>query len=64
MAILLAFALRDGSRNIVALLCMSTILCAVVATMRLELPFPTEFNHWDERRPDKDDFAELLRRRG
>jgi hypothetical protein len=51
MAILLAFALLGGTsfaRNMVALLWMSTVLCAVVATMRRELPFRTELNHWDE----------------
>jgi hypothetical protein len=51
MAILLAFALLgDGSfaRNMVAMLWMAATLCAVVATMRRELPFRTELNHWDE----------------
>jgi hypothetical protein len=51
IVILLAFALLGGTsfaQNMVALLWMSALLCAVVATMRRELPFRTDLNHWDE----------------
>lgn len=51
MAILLAFALLGDTsfaQSMVALLCMSALLCAVAAAMRREPPFRAELNHWDE----------------
>jgi hypothetical protein len=51
MAILLGFGLLGGAsfvQSMVALLWMAAMLCAVVATMRRELPFRADLNHWDE----------------
>lgn len=51
MAILLGFGLLGSAnfaQSMVVLLWMSAILCVVVATIRRELPFRTELNHWDE----------------
>jgi hypothetical protein len=51
MAILLGFGLLGSAsfaQSMVALLWMAAMLCVVVATMRRELPFRTELNHWDE----------------
>jgi hypothetical protein len=51
MIILAAFA-GFGSigfaRSLAALLLMSTILSAIVATMRQELPLDSVLTHWDE----------------
>ena len=49
--ILVVFALFGQvgfGRSLAALLWMSTILGAVMAVMRRELPFDTVLNHWDE----------------
>jgi hypothetical protein len=49
--ILVIFALFGSvgfGRSLAALLWMSTILGAVMAVMRRELPFDTVLNHWDE----------------
>jgi hypothetical protein len=49
--ILVVFALFGNvgfGRSLAALLWMSTILGAVMAVMRRELPFDTVLNHWDE----------------
>ena len=51
LAILLAFGWLGASsfaQNMVALLLMSAILCAVYAAAQGELPFRTDLNHWDE----------------
>ena len=51
MVILLIFAMFAGTTfagNMVALLWMSVILCAVTAIIRRELPFRADVNHWDE----------------
>jgi hypothetical protein len=51
MVILVIFAMFAGSSfagSMIALLWMSAILCAVYATMRRELPFRADLNHWDE----------------
>jgi hypothetical protein len=51
MIVLLAFAafgsIGFGS-SLTALLWMSTILCAVIASVKRELPFYNDLNHWDE----------------
>jgi uncharacterized protein YybS (DUF2232 family) len=51
MGILVIFGVFAGTSfagSMVALLWMSAILCAVYATMRRELPFRADLNHWDE----------------
>jgi hypothetical protein len=51
MIVLLAFAAFGSigfGANLTALLWMSTILCTVVASVRRELPFYDDINHWDE----------------
>jgi hypothetical protein len=42
------FAAPSFAGSMVALLWMSAILCAAYATMRRELPFRSDLNHWDE----------------
>jgi hypothetical protein len=49
--ILVAFAMFGSvgfGRSLSALLWMSTILSAVIAVIRRELPFDSALNHWDE----------------
>ena len=51
MTILVFFAMLGSigfARSLVALLWMSTILGAVIATIRREPPFDKTLNHWDE----------------
>jgi hypothetical protein len=51
MGVLLAFAAFGGigfGKSLAALLAMSAILCAVLATARRETVFPHVLNHWDE----------------
>ena len=51
MVILIAFALFGGARfdeSLVLLLMMSTVLSAVLATVKREEPFASVINHWDE----------------
>src|ERR1700759_2523947 len=51
MCILVAFSAFGGvgfSRSLSALLAMSTLLCAVLATVRREGFFGAELNYWDE----------------
>jgi hypothetical protein len=51
LLILVIFAMFGGigfGRSLAALLWMSTILSAVIAVMRRELPLDTALNHWDE----------------
>jgi hypothetical protein len=51
MTILVAFSAFGGvgfSRSLAALLAMSTILCAVLASVRREAFFGAVLNYWDE----------------
>ena len=51
MIVLLAFAAFGSigfGPSLTALLWMSTLLCAVTASIRRELPFYDDLNHWDE----------------
>jgi hypothetical protein len=48
LAVFAAFASTGFGRGLAALLWMSTILCAVVGTMKREPPFGPALNHWDE----------------
>jgi hypothetical protein len=48
LVIFAAFASIGFGRSLVALLWMSTILCAVIGAVRREPPFDTILNHWDE----------------
>jgi hypothetical protein len=51
MIVLIVFAAFSSigfGKSLTALLWMSTILCAVIASMKRELPFYTDLNHWDE----------------
>ncbi len=51
MTILVVFATLGSigfARSLAALLWMSTILGAVIATVRREPPFDEVLNHWDE----------------
>jgi hypothetical protein len=51
MTILVIFATLGSvgfGRSLAALLWMSTVLGAVIATMKRESPFDTVLNHWDE----------------
>ena len=51
LLILVVFAMFGSigfGRSLAALLWMSTILSAVIAVMRRELPFDSALNHWDE----------------
>jgi hypothetical protein len=51
LLILVIFAMFGGigfGRSLAALLWMSTILSAVIAVMRRELPLDSALNHWDE----------------
>jgi hypothetical protein len=51
LLILVVFAMFGSvgfGRSLAALLWMSTILSAVIAVMRRELPFDGALNHWDE----------------
>ena len=51
MIILVVFAALGSigfGRSLAALLGMSTILSAVIGTMRREPPFDIVLNHWDE----------------
>ena len=48
LAIFAAFASIGFGRGLAALLWMSTILCAVIGTIKREQPFGAALNHWDE----------------
>ena len=51
LLILVIFAMLSSAgfgRSFAALLWMSTIISAVIATMKHEPPFDTVLNHWDE----------------
>ena len=51
MIILVIFATLGSigfGRSLVALLCMSAVLSAVIGVMRREPPFDAVLNHWDE----------------
>jgi len=48
LVIFAAFGSIGFGRSLAALLGMSTILCAVIGTMRREPPFDMVLNHWDE----------------
>jgi hypothetical protein len=51
IAILVTFALFGGAgfdQSLVLLLMMSTVLSAVLATIKREEPFAPVINHWDE----------------
>jgi hypothetical protein len=48
LIIFAAFGTIGFGRSLAALLWMSTILSAVVGSMRREPPFDTVLNHWDE----------------
>jgi hypothetical protein len=51
MIILVIFATLGSigfGRSLVALLCMSAVLSAVISVMRREPPFASALNHWDE----------------
>jgi hypothetical protein len=48
LVIFAAFGSIGFGRSLAALLWMSTILSAVVGSMRREPPFDTVLNHWDE----------------
>ena len=51
MCILFGFSVFGGvgfSRSLAALLAMSTLLCAVLATARRETFLGAELNYWDE----------------
>jgi hypothetical protein len=48
LVIFAAFASIGFGRSLVALLWMSTILSAVIGTIRREPPFDAVLNHWDE----------------
>jgi hypothetical protein len=48
LVIFAAFGSIGFGRSLVALLWMSTILSAVIGAVRLEPPFDTTLNHWDE----------------
>jgi hypothetical protein len=51
MVILVAFALFGGARfdqSLILLLLMSTVLSAVLATVKREDLFASVINHWDE----------------
>jgi hypothetical protein len=43
-----AFGRIGFGNSLAALLAMSSVLCAVVATIRRETAFPNTLNHWDE----------------
>jgi hypothetical protein len=48
LAAFAAFAAIGFGRSIAALLLMSTVLSAILATIRRELPLRDVLNHWDE----------------
>ena len=48
LVIFAAFGSIGFGRSLAALLGMSTILSAVIGTMRREPPFDIVLNHWDE----------------
>ncbi len=48
LVIFAAFGSIGFGRSLAALLWMSTILSAVIGTMRREPPFDVVLNHWDE----------------
>jgi hypothetical protein len=51
MLVLLAFAAFGSigfGTSLTVLLWMSTLLCAVTASVKRELPFYDDLNHWDE----------------
>ena len=48
LVIFAAFGSIGFGRSLVAMLWMSTILCAVVGAIRREPPFDAILNHWDE----------------
>jgi hypothetical protein len=51
LAILLVFAAFGHAgfgKGLAALTAMAAVLCALVAAVRREAPFPRALNHWDE----------------
>jgi hypothetical protein len=51
MSILVVFAAFSSigfGRSLAALLWMSIVLCAVIGTLKRELPIDRALNHWDE----------------
>ncbi len=48
LVVFAAFGSIGFGRSLAALLGMSTILSAVIGTMRREPPFDVVLNHWDE----------------
>lgn len=48
LATFAAFGRIGLGNSLAALLAMSSVLCAVVATVRRETAFPRNLNHWDE----------------
>jgi hypothetical protein len=48
LAVFAVFGSIGFGRSLAALLWMSTILSAAIATMRREAPFDKVLNHWDE----------------
>jgi len=48
LVIFAAFGSIGFGRSLAALLGMSTMLCAVIGTMKREPPFDIALNHWDE----------------
>ena len=48
LVILAAFASIGFGKGLAALLSMSVVLCAVIATIWREAPFGAVLNHWDE----------------
>ena len=48
LVVFAAFGSIGFGRSLAALLGMSTILSAVIGTMRREPPFDIVLNHWDE----------------
>jgi hypothetical protein len=48
LVIFAAFASIGFGKGLAALLSMSVVLCAVIATVWREAPFGATLNHWDE----------------
>jgi hypothetical protein len=48
LVVFAAFASIGFGRSLAALLWMSIVLCAVIGTVKRELPFGAVLNHWDE----------------
>ncbi len=48
LVIFAAFGSMSFGKSLAALLWMSTLLSAVIGTVRREVPFDSVLNHWDE----------------